>query len=467
MLKKLQKFKIIWLPIRSVWRLVAPQIWFMPFILFYMKIRVKKFQGRPDKESAKIRILASHSPRYVPDQECLSEHPDIEILVFPHDVQALINSIFIRDQAHHMKGLDAIESSQTFRNGKIEEIRIGRERLQKYLKIFIPRAIKAVNADGMMSCSFFYLLDLDWQIACKATDIPFFALHKENMQDPVTHPSMIKRYTDMDLKFEGQRLFLYNSLVKSVLLKVGVCTEETIRITGACRMDALIKKVKNKNCKQPRKQVTLFSSHHAIGLLALKNHKGYFSINRDEGFVNYFDQVHGQMVLFAKNNPDVDVYIKPKWDGRWFDEIKAASKRVAKIDLDQENIPNLHIICDTPAQELIETSSVILGINSTTLLESLIVGRPVIVPLFEEAADKYYDKHVYFKKYQDHVFNVVRNPKLLEKAILDELNEKTPARELPTEMIEDYLGYFDDNATSRVVEQMKNDIVALQNKRAA
>ncbi len=467
MIKKLQQIRILWVPIKTVWRLVAPQIWFMPFLLIYMKLRVKRFQDRAPKQSAKIKILAVHSPRYVPDQECLSEHPDIEIWVFPHDVQALINSIFIRDQAQHLAGMDAIESSVTFRNGDLDAINTGRKKLQKYLKIFIPRAMKLLGTDGMMSCSFFYLLDLDWQIACSATNTPFFALHKENMQDPVIHDSSIRRYKDMQLKFEGQRLFLYNTLVKSVLLRADICSEETIKITGACRMDALINKVKNNKCAPPKRQITLFSSHHAIGLLTLKNHKGYFAVDRDEGFVNYFDQVHGNIVSFAKNNPDVEVYIKPKWGGRWVDEIKAAAKRVANIDLDSEDLPNLHIVWDTPAQDLIETSSVVLGLNSTTLLESLIVGRPVIVPLFEEASGQYYNNHVYFKKYQDEAFQIVKNPQKLEQTILDEQNENVPKRKFPQEMIEDYLGYFDDQATSRVVEQMKDDIVTLNNKKKA
>lgn len=455
----------MWLPIRTIWRMVAPQPWFMPLLLLYVKCRVKPFQNRKQKTGVKIKILAVHSPRYVPDQECLSEHPDIEIWVLPHDVQALVNSIFIRDQAKIMAGLDAIESSVAFREGTIPEIAKGRAKLQEYLKLFIPRMMRTLGVDGMMSCSFFYLLDLDWQIACKTTNTPFFALHKENMQDPVTHPHMIKRYCDMKLKFEGQRLFLYNNLVRSVLLKCGVCDESTITVTGACRMDALFRKVKHGQCAAPRRQVTFFSSHHAIGLLALKNHNGYFSIDRDEGFVNWFDQVHAAIISFARKYPDIEVYIKPKWGGRWIEQIKDSARRIANIDLDKSDIPNLHIVWEEAAQNLIETSSVIVGVNSTTLLESLIIGRPVIVPLFEEAKDKYYDNHIYFKDYQDQVFNVIRSPDLLENAILSELDGTAAKRVVPREMIEDYLGYFDDQATVRVVEQMKKDIIELKNNR--
>ena len=87
--------------------------------------------------------------------------------------------------------------------------------------------------------------------------------------------------------------------------------------------------------------------------------------------------------------------------------------------------------------------------------------------LFEEAKNKYYENHVYFKKYQDEVFNVVRDPQLIEQAILDELDGRVPKRQLPNAMIEDYLGYFDGNSTQRVVKQMYSDISTLQKNKTA
>ncbi|MEE9249915.1 MAG: hypothetical protein V3U93_02155, partial [Alphaproteobacteria bacterium] len=133
--------------------------------------------------------------------------------------------------------------------------------------------------------------------------------------------------------------------------------------------------------------------------------------------------------------------------------------------LDAETIPNLTITADVPAQTLIEQSAVVVGINSTTLLEAKLFGRPVVVPLFAEAAGKYYDEHVYFQNYLD-TFNVARSPEELVEAIDDELAGRAPQRTLPAEMVTDYLGFFDGRTSDRVVALMQSDIESARARRA-
>jgi hypothetical protein len=447
--------KLFFTPTSKIWHALARHDWFMPVVLFIISAQIKSFSRKTTTKDT-ITILALNAPRYIPDLEALSKHPDLQILTLPHSAQTLVNAIFYRKLPGILSGKDNIEKSQLFRERDNTTIDIERNALVNYLERFLPKLMKKHNIDGLMSCSFFYVADIDWQIACKNQNIPYFALHKENMQDGVVHDQMIKRYSDMRLKYHGHRLFLYNHLVKKVILGANICNEDTITVTGACRMDALFKKVQAGDIRPPKKQITLFSSHHCIGLLSVPSAVNYFSPNKDEGFVEYFDLVHGHLIKFAHDHPDIEVYIKPKWAKDWIDHIKAAGQKIAGIDAD--TIPNLHITADTPAQDLIEDSTVILGINSTTLLEAMIVGRPVILPLFAEAAEKYYDKHVYFKDYESEVFNVVKSPEGLEQAILDELAGKNGEKTMPQQMIADYLGYCDDKATDRVVQQMKEDI---------
>ena len=106
----------------------------------------------------------------------------------------------------------------------------------------------------------------------------------------------------------------------------------------------------------------------------------------------------------------------------------------------------------------------VVGINSTTLLEAKLFGRPVVMPLFAEAAGKYYDKHVYFKDYFD-TFNVARSPEALIEAIEDELAGRAPRRSMPPEMMAEYLGFFDGKTRTRVVSLMQQDIEAARNRR--
>src|SRR3546814_19491811 len=49
-------------------------------------------------------------------------------------------------------------------------------------------------------------------------------------------------------------------------------------------------------------------------------------------------------------------------------------------------IPNLRIDSTPSAQDLIFQADAVAAFNSTTMLEASVAGKPVIVPLFEEAA---------------------------------------------------------------------------------
>jgi len=323
-----------------------------------------------------------------------------------------------------------------------------------------PAIQKALKVDAFITCSFFYRVDLSWQVACQKINVPFYVLHKESLQDPVILKRNTKRFKSMGMKFYGHKIFVYNQLAKQLLLDADICDESKIAVTGACRMDSLIHNVKSGKIKAPQKRVTLFSFHHSIGRVILKEHTNYFSHREDDGFVKYFDAVHTQMVKFAVKHPDIEVFIKPKWGGLWAEKIEEIVFR--ETGKQSQDIKNLNIVWDCDAQKLIESSAVVVGINSTALIESLMIGRAVILPLFEEASGKYYEDHIYFKEYQDQVFDIVKEPEKIEAAILDKIQNNRSAPPMPEKMIEDYLGFFDNCSTARTVEEMVKTITTVK-----
>ena len=60
--------------------------------------------------------------------------------------------------------------------------------------------------------------------------LPFFVLHKENMMDPVTHTATISRYKKNNFRFNGQKIFLLNDLVKTVVLKSKSATNNQVSV---------------------------------------------------------------------------------------------------------------------------------------------------------------------------------------------------------------------------------------------
>ncbi|PCI29355.1 MAG: hypothetical protein COB67_04170 [SAR324 cluster bacterium] len=434
----------------SIFRTLVQQPAMLPFVISYVSSTLKIISPASSSPE-KIRLLVLSEERYQQDLAVLGAHPEVELVSLPSKVQELVNAIWVSE----IRSITE-KDKNAFLWNEHPAVQQTRQNLHNYLKRLIRGLAKRSEFDAIVSCTFYYLRDRDWELAAGAVGIPFFVLHKENMKDPVTHPSTIARYKKKRFKFTGQRIFLANNLERKVLLQAKAAQEEQISIVGGLRMDAIHQRIHCSGIPRPRRKVVLFSSHHCIGLLQIPKAVGYFNPDRDAGFIQYFDKVHGTIAQLAFDNPDVEVVIKPKWMGSWYEEILKAIKRTTGLEGDK--IPNLKIGIEVPAQQLIEESSVVVGLNSTTLLEAKLYGRPVIIPLFEEAAGKYFNSNVYFHDYLDE-FNIAHSTEALTKSILDELNGiSSPPQPLSAGMLSDYLGYFDGQITARVVDLMKQDL---------
>jgi len=63
---------------------------------------------------------------------------------------------------------------------------------------------------------------------------------------------------------------------------------------------------------------------------------------------------------------------------------KLVDKAFDEAGIDVRQLPNLIMDPNLDAQKLILESSVVCGINSTTILEAALAGKPVIVPYFKQ-----------------------------------------------------------------------------------
>ena len=304
-------------------------------------------------------------------------------------------------------------------------------------------------------CAIFYPHDQDWSIASSKIKLPFIALHKECLHDPDTSEVTKKRYIGLDYKFRGTKLIVHGGNAKKLFLSSNITSKEKIVVSGALRTDQYYR---NKYIsKIQKKQITLFSFTHSTGLIVsgINYNRYFFCDNPNEGFYKYFDLVHYTMAKFAYENPDIEVWIKPKFMQHWSERIYTAIKRGG---LDAKKIPNLHISIDKSSEELIKESAVIVGINSTSLIESKLMNKNVIVPIFAEAKNKYFKEHVNFKKYFNKAFYIAKSTDKLIKAMNDGIKGKLPKQICPKELIYDVYGFFDGKTKDRIYKEINKTI---------
>jgi len=100
----------------------------------------------------------------------------------------------------------------------------------------------------------------------------------------------------------------------------------------------------------------------------------------------------------------------------------------------------------------------VIGFNSTVLIEAGLLGRPVVMPLLGEARDRYLHSNVYFLKYAEDAFIVPRTSEEFLRAIQKGTRSGSTTKEIPSEMVDDYFGFFDGGVSNRVVSEMIGEV---------
>ena len=297
-----------------------------------------------------------------------------------------------------------------------------------------------------MSCSFYYRQDFPYEFSSEITKIPFYTNFKEYMKDESQIDLTVRAYKENGYKFVGKKIFLANLTMKEILIKAGVCNEHQISIIGSPRFDLIIDK--NRKNTSSQKLITLFSFYHASGGVKLKGDNNFFSNDKNDGYYDLFDQVHNAIAQLAVAHQNLQFVIKTKWDGLWHDKIASSIKNISNLDVNK--ISNLSIIHEENVHKLILNSDVIIAFNSTTVIESKLLNKNVIIPIFSEAKDKYYKKNLLYKKYLNSLTTASSKKDLMEKIIkYKDINETQP---ISKSLLIDFIGFNDCFSSNRLVK---------------
>lgn len=430
--------------VRSILRFDFLNFLIVRFVINNLSVSDVGIQRDPDA----LRLLVLNEERYRHDLAVLDRRPDVVLLFLPSRIQSLVNAIWLSP----IRRFTAADPYIFLRESN-SEIISARKSLRRFLKFCIRRLQQEMNIHALVTCTFYYRQDRDWEVACSEIDFPFFVLHKENMKDPVIHDAVIRRYVERGFKFYGTKLFLGNHLEKEVVLKAGCAADSQVSVVGALRMDDLFESVSSRTAPTTDKTVVLFSTHHKLGLLDIEGVSGLFNLVDDRGFVRHFDTLHRAVGALALEYPNVKFVIKAKWLGPWKELVDRAIFN--ETGYHSDDIHNLLITDSISAHELIASATVVLGLNSTALLEAKLYGIPVIAAVFEEALENYFDTNVYFHNYMD-AFSVANSSLELKEYVRSALRgDVLKQKPISEDMIADYLGYFDGNVANRIVDQMK------------
>lgn len=382
------------------------------------------------------RVLFLSKPIFNDDVAAIARFgKEIEFVQFPRRLLYDVYKVFIPEYAKLAP--DNYHS--------VIETLAGKEKLRKFFKDMVPVLSKRLKFDAVVSGNFVYISQQEFLKECRANNIPVVILYKEGMVTQDTFDKMIETYYKQN-RFTGDKLLCYNENIRNAMVegRIPGLTPEKARTVGIPRFDTYYKE----KVQSVGKTVVLFSFYQREKLKhVITDEKTMQAIERRT------KEFHLFLIKFAMNNPDYQVTIKTKAATHYLEYVHAIVKETSP----DKRIVNLNIINEGRVDLLVKGAAYVLGYNSTTMLEAIVAGKPIITPFFGDLIrDVDWD---YFQKFPELV-HYVRSYHGLEELILSGKDQPHPSYERKREFLEPMIYRIDGNASLRA-EQEIIDLIEL------
>ena len=263
------------------------------------------------------------------------------------------------------------------------------------------RYTKLMPIDVALTGNFSYCAEREFAAVLETAGTPFVAIHKENVRPPKRVEYWRFLYKERRGPFTGRKVLVYNDIERQLQIASGTADPDRIAITGMPRLDR-IHRWRQENAgpsgARTRPQVLFFAfaRHDKLTAIQRKPSAGIAGnmeeMEGDWGKLSWNELgegAHHAMVELARRRPDITVVVKTKGQRRKKDDILLMLRSAADT-----LPPNLKVVTGGDPFKLMAESRVVVGFNTTGLLEAVAAGKPVIVPWFGEAQDGAMREHI-------------------------------------------------------------------------
>jgi len=389
-------------------------------------------------------------------EESFASSSDFEVLCWPSFTLKAFAAAILSPKLDHNNYLTDDES--------IEATKLA---YRRFLADVWRHYTKHKPVDVVLTGNFAYFTERELATALEEAGTAFIALHKENVRPPRrVKDYWFMLYKERRGKFTGRKVLVYNDVERELEISSGIAQPQGIVVTGAPRLDKLHRwrraHAGQANGKS-RPNILFFAFSRQDKLTAIQRKKaagvpGNMEAMQGEwGKLSWGDfcvDTHRAIVDLARERPHIDVIVKSKGQSRKLTDIMQI------LDDIEEPLPeNLKFIPGGDPFDLITAADVIVGFNTTGLLEAIAAGKPVIVPMFGEAREE---------SMQDLIIDLgeaveyAPSPDELKQIICRHVEQPAPlSSELPVparKTLSYWVGNDDGNAGSRVLKAIRAEI---------
>ena len=417
-------------------------------ILLRLAVRQKKNSGKDTvffkKKSSKYTIFALDAERYRGDLDVLAKSDNFRVLHIKQGWQRLLTQVYLREK------YDFYDVKNTDKSTALYEKHINTQLL---IRDILEKLYRIINVDCITTVHFKYLPDYYWTVASEKLSIPHIMLYREcNLMSPIIYDAVLSMLKKHD-NFHGSHIIVHNEKCKDIFVESNFAREEDVSVASALRMDELIKGIREEkynkmNLIEGRKKFILFyfpvnSSMFGNDNKNLDIDKYYYDGSFWDKKEDYFKLLHEVILKLAVENKDIDFIIKPKENFIYEKSWDYYEKIVSESGINVKKLQNYTVDPHVDVHNLIATSSVVCGGQSSTTIESLILGKRVIIPVFYGYMDTEYFKQFPWRDDMD-LFDTASDGLEFETVFYDAIKSVEISDNVMADRKELYLQCFND-----------------------
>ena len=360
--------------------------WRQPWLaaaLLYLVTRRLHARARSHGKPSHRALVMARTGFFEDIEESFRDARDFEIVVWPSFALKALAAPILSPQLDH-----------NFYLTTDAEIQATKRAYRDFLALTWSHFSKLMPIDVVLTGNFSYCAEREFASMLEQVGTPFVAIHKENVRPPRRVEYWRHLYKERRGPFTGRKVLVYNEIERRLQIESGVAAPERIVITGMPRLDRIHRwrrEHAGPSGDRTRPQVLFFAFARQEKFTAIQRKPSAGVAGNMEamdgdwgklGRIELGEGSHRAMVNLARQRPDITVVVKTKGQRRKKDDILLMLQSAA------DTLPsNLKLVTGGDPFALMIESRVVVGFNTTGLLEAIAAGKPAVVPWFGEAQD--------------------------------------------------------------------------------
>tara|TARA_B100001121_G_scaffold310644_1_gene343474 strand:- start:3689 stop:5035 length:1347 start_codon:yes stop_codon:yes gene_type:complete len=342
------------------------------FHLFYAYLIFKKTQYNFSNKNQGMIVF----DRINSDMSIVKNFSEYDVLFFSSSLQYRISKLFLDEKIMSQKSYFEL-TNEKYKQQKIS--------YEKHLLKIVNHLKKFININLLFVANCNYYEHQSWANVFKKLEIPVVVYSKESVLAPGRSEAFNTHFSNLANQINNiTKILVYGKSGYKQYIDTNLVQNQNIVEVGSLKTDRLFEKIKNTNNEILKKQYNLKRKEVTLFAFPCGDFPADFNIDSDYSKVwqggywapTLWNETLSTFIELSKSNTNYKFFIKTKS----FESSQMIIKNNSAL-LDSD----IEISHEKELLNIYNDSKLIIGFNSTVILEMLVTDLPIFIPKWAEA----------------------------------------------------------------------------------